>query len=317
MEFCGSVALDNTHGFTTARTVPRSAIRQWRKMQKFASLFGEQCACEGKQLFTEAIGQDAVAADAHEAFWQHVEKEAAQEVHCVEGHDALLAAVGIIAPSEADAIPVEGGDAVVGDGHAMGVAAEVAQNMFGATEGRLGVDVPVLAAKLLNQLIKHRRITEGSCWTSEVEQALAVEVAESGEELLTEDSAQNGNRQQEHRMAGMNPAPVIGRQSAAGNDCVYMVMGQQVGSPGVQDGEESDLCAEAFGIGSDFEQCLGTGIEQQIEKRSARSQCQGVQFVGQGEDNMEVVGVQEIALLNLEPSPASLRLTLRTASGSA
>jgi hypothetical protein len=46
-------------------------------------------------------------------------------------------------------------------------------------------------------------------------------------------------------------------------------MGHQVGSPGVQDGEESDLRAESFGIGSDFEQCLGTGIEQQIEKRSA------------------------------------------------
>ena len=46
-----------------------------------------------------------------------------QEVPCVQSHDALLAAVGIIAPAEADALPVECGDAVVGDGHAMGVAA--------------------------------------------------------------------------------------------------------------------------------------------------------------------------------------------------
>ena len=91
-------------------------------------------------------------------------------------------------------------------------------------------------------------------------------MAESGEELLTEDGAQNGNRQEEHRMAGMNPALVIGRQSAAGNDCVDMVMGQQVRSPCVQDGEESDLCAEALGISGHFEQGLGTGIEQQVKQ---------------------------------------------------
>ena len=127
MEFCGGVALDNAHGFSATRTVPRSAIRQWRKRQKFASLFlfGEQSARKGQQLFAETVGEQSIAANAHEAFWQHMQEEAAQEVHCVEGHDALLAAVGIIAPSEADALTVEGGDAVVGDGHAVGVAAEV------------------------------------------------------------------------------------------------------------------------------------------------------------------------------------------------
>ena len=43
-------------------------------------------------------------ANAHEAFWQHVQEEAAQEADGVEGHDALLAAEGIIAPAEADAL---------------------------------------------------------------------------------------------------------------------------------------------------------------------------------------------------------------------
>ena len=193
-------------------------------------------------------------------------KKRQQEVHGVEGHDALLAAVGIIAPAEADALAVEGGDAVVGDGHAMGVAAEVAQNMFGAAEGRLGIDVPVLVCRAssisCSNIAGSRR---GAAGPLQVEQALAIEVAESGEELLAEDAAQDGNRQQEHRMAGMDPALVIGRQSAAGNDAVDMIMGQQVRSPGVQDGEEPDLCAEAFGIGGDFEQGLGTGLEQQVE----------------------------------------------------
>ena len=79
-----------------------------------------------------------------------------QELDRIEGHDALLAAVGIIAPAEADALAVEGGEAVVGDSHAMGVAAEVAQDMFGAAEGRLGVDVPSLVAELVDQLLEPR-----------------------------------------------------------------------------------------------------------------------------------------------------------------
>jgi len=54
---------------------------------------------------------------------------------------------------------------------------------------------------------------------------------------------------------------MIWRQSAGGNDAMDMIMGQQVLTPGVQDGEESDLCAQPFGIGSDFKQGLGTGVE--------------------------------------------------------
>jgi hypothetical protein len=45
-----------------------------------------------------------------------------------------------------------------------------------------------------------------------------------------------------------------------------MVMGQQVRTPRVQDGEEPDLCAEALGIASDFEQCLRDGLEQQVKQ---------------------------------------------------
>jgi hypothetical protein len=135
---------------------------------------------------------------------------AAEEVDGIEGHDALLAAVGIIAPAEADALAIEGGDAVVGDGHAVSVAAEVAEDMFGSAERRLGVDVPVLVAKLLDQLIEHRGIAQRSGRASEVEPSLAVELAEADEELVAEHGAQNGNRQQEHRMAGRDPSLVVG-----------------------------------------------------------------------------------------------------------
>lgn len=71
-----------------------------------------------------------------------------------------------------------------------------------------------------------------------------------------------------------------------------VVMAQQGLTPGVQDGEKSNLCAEPFRISSDFEQGLGTGVEEQIEKWPGRSQGQRVQFVRHGEHDVEVVGVE-------------------------
>ena len=118
-------------------------------------------------------------------------------------------------------------------------------------------------------------------------------------------------------MTGVDPALMIGRQAAGGNDAMDMIMGQQVGSPAVQDGEKADLCAQALGVGGHFQQGLGTGLEQQVEQWPGRRQCQRVQFVGQGEDDVEVVGVEQVALLRLEPSLAGLRLAFWTASRAA
>src|ERR1019366_5593680 len=112
--------------------------------KRIATIGSEQFLRPGQALFAEAIREQSVVADAHEAFGQHVEEEAAQELGCLELHHALPAAVGIILPAEADLLSVEADEAVVGDGDAMGVAAEVAQHMFRTAEGRSYVDDPPL-----------------------------------------------------------------------------------------------------------------------------------------------------------------------------
>ncbi len=105
--------------------------------KRIAAIESEQFLCQGQALFAEAVGEQAVMSDAHEAFWQHMEEEAAEELGCLELHDALPAAVGIILPTEAHPFPVEGDKAVVGDGDAMGVAAEIAQHSSGPPKGGL------------------------------------------------------------------------------------------------------------------------------------------------------------------------------------
>jgi hypothetical protein len=53
--------------------------------------------------------------------------------------------VSRIAPEESDLAIAEGDQAVVGDGHAMSVAAEIVHHVFGATEGTFQVHHPILS----------------------------------------------------------------------------------------------------------------------------------------------------------------------------
>lgn len=274
----------------------------------------QQRSRQGQQLVAEAVRQPAVVSDTDEAFGQDVQEEAAEELLRVESHDALLAAVSIIAPAEADSLSIEGREPMVGDGHAVGVATEIVQHMGRAAEGWLGVDEPLLLGEPDGQIFEPCRITEIGCGPAAVELVVAVEVAQSTEELLVEHPSQCWNGQEEQRVFGVDPSLMIGRQAAAGDDAVDVIMAEQVRAPGVEDGEEPNLGAETLGIGGHFEQGLGGGVEQQIKKSLGAGERQRVEFVRDGEDDVEVVGVEQIALLGFEPSRTSLRLALGTAA---
>ena len=62
-----------------------------------------------------------------------------------ETHGLYGAVVAIVLPGEPDMVVVAGLDAAVGDGDAMGVAAEIGEHLRGSAEGLLGVDDPIEA----------------------------------------------------------------------------------------------------------------------------------------------------------------------------
>ena len=74
-------------------------------------------------------GEIAEVADADETSGQHMLAEAAQELACGECHDALLVAVRIVFPSKAYAVTIEAQQALIADGYAVSVAAEIAQHV--------------------------------------------------------------------------------------------------------------------------------------------------------------------------------------------
>ena len=66
--------------------------------------------------------------------------------------------MGVILPVKSDALLVEGQQAMIGNGHTMGVATQIAQHLQGATEGRLGIDHPVVAVQPTDQFSELRRV---------------------------------------------------------------------------------------------------------------------------------------------------------------
>lgn len=96
---------------------------------------GEQGAAEGEVASAVTIGQQAVVPNAREAVRKDVEEEAAKELRRVESHDLLVIGVAIVLPPEGDRTVVEGEDAAIGEGDAVGVAAEVGQYVLGS-DGR-------------------------------------------------------------------------------------------------------------------------------------------------------------------------------------
>ncbi len=105
----------------------------------------EEIPAEVNWLATMAIGEKAEVAQAVQAPRQHIAKEATNELMRVQTHDLLSAGsiAAVVLPTEGDVIVIDLDDAAVGDGDAMGRAAETGEYLSGTAEGRLGIDDPV------------------------------------------------------------------------------------------------------------------------------------------------------------------------------
>ena len=80
--------------------------------------------------------------------------------------------MGIILPAKSNLILCESHEAVVGDGHAMGVAGEIAEHMMRTAEGWLGVDDPVLTEQGAQERVEGLLVGKGLKSSSEGELVL-------------------------------------------------------------------------------------------------------------------------------------------------
>jgi len=138
--------------------------------------------------------------NANEAFRQYMEKESAEELSRSERHNFLGAAVCVVLPLKTDSFSVKGNQAVIRNGNAMGVAAEIPQHLHRSAERSFGIDHPAPQMQAPEQLGKLFRIGEDGGRPVAAEVAALTQPLQSGNELAAEDFSQHWDRQEEIRL---------------------------------------------------------------------------------------------------------------------
>jgi hypothetical protein len=75
----------------------------------------------------------------------------------------------------------------------------------------------------------------------------------------------------------------------------------EVLTPGRENADHSDLCAEMFGVVGELREGLGGGAKKQVVQELLVHGNQGVQCGGEGEDHREVFHGQEVLPASLDP----------------
>lgn len=269
----------------------------------------EQAETHRQESASPPIGEKAEASDANETLGKQVEQETTQELICREGHGAIYVAVRAVSPEEGDVAIVKGNQAVVGNGHPMCIAAEVAHYIFRPAEGPLAVDDPFVTEQLTHKGVEHLSVRERPKLSVEADLASCESVLQSFFEFAPKDEPQHLFRKQE-AVARMDPALVIEGESTRGNDAVDMRMKFHFLAPGVQHAEEADLGTETFRIASDFGQGFGADTKQEGVNESLVLERKRRQLVGEREDDVSVGDRKELFTSPLNPAQSGVGLAL-------
>ena len=151
---------------------------------------------------------------------------------------------------------------MIGNGPAMGIATEILEHIFGAAEGRFGVNHPVLSEPWSQPGSEDLGLREQSQVPGKMKLAMLKSRLETDDEFAAKHAPEYLDREKEVR-ARSNPASVIERESAGGDDAVDMGMKREFLLPGMQHAEEADLSPEMAGVTSHFQKGFCAGPQQQ------------------------------------------------------
>src|SRR6266852_3084292 len=198
---------------------------------------------------------------------------------------------------------------MVGDGHAMGVAAEILQHILGATEGTSQVDDPVLSKQWPEPSGEDLGFGEELQVFGEAELPILEGLPEGRDELATKNLTQY-RFGQEVVVRRADPAGVIERETSGGHHAMDMGMKPELLVPGVQHTEETNLCTEVSGIASDFEKSFRAGTKQENVDHLFVLQHHWGQVAGEREDHVQVARGEQFSSTCGNPPFASSDLTL-------
>ncbi len=104
----------------------------------------------------------------------------------MKSHDARLIAMRIVAPAKRNVLSIESQQAMIRDGNAVRVAAEVTEYLKWSAESRLGINNPVLATQTSYQLGKLPGFSEYGRGSGAAELVAAIQAFQTVDELAAE-----------------------------------------------------------------------------------------------------------------------------------
>ena len=134
--------------------------------------------------------------------WQDMEQEAPDEFIGGQGHRFDLVASPVIFPLEAGLIVFDIKQAVVGDGHAVGIAAHIVEDLLRPGEWALGVDHPLGSFRAGQMLDKRAAFTKRFQCAEKLQSAGIERFLQGFQKQASEQPGQNPDWQAEVRPAG-------------------------------------------------------------------------------------------------------------------
>jgi hypothetical protein len=103
-------------------------------------------------------GHEAVVSDFDKPGWENVPEKPADELRGGDGHQPLVSGAAVVPGPEGDLALGQAHQPMVGDGHPVGVAAEVLIGLGGAAESPLGVDDPLFSSEFPEEALELLRL---------------------------------------------------------------------------------------------------------------------------------------------------------------
>lgn len=104
------------------------------------------------------ISQEAEVSDLRKALRKNVKKKAADEFVRIDGHGSDAIVFFTVSPLETDFPVLKSHQAVIGDGDAVCITAQVIKDLNRSSKGRFGVDDPFVFAAFAQELVESSRI---------------------------------------------------------------------------------------------------------------------------------------------------------------
>ena len=125
----------------------------------------------------------AEVADTDEAVGEYVEQEPPDKLLGSQSDEPVGAGVLVVPGTEGNRLAIKGEEPLVGDGHPVGVMAQVAEDIAGPAEGCFGVDDPLGSSEFSDPPCEDRWISPTGDLTGEVHLSLFEDPIQAVEEL--------------------------------------------------------------------------------------------------------------------------------------